>query len=63
LEEPGLDTEILLKLIIRKWFGRMYWIEVAHCRDRQWDVVNAVMNFTVSQSEGEFLTSLERVSF
>jgi hypothetical protein len=46
-EKPGLDEEIILKWIIRKRFGKMYWIEVAHCRDRRLDLVNAVKNLTV----------------
>jgi hypothetical protein len=54
LEESDLDKEILLKLIIWKWFGRMYWIEVAQGRDWQWDLVNAVINFTVLQSAGNY---------
>jgi hypothetical protein len=50
LEEPGLDEEIILKWIIRKWFGRIYWIEVAHSRNRRWDLMIAVMILTVPQS-------------
>jgi len=49
LEELGLDEEIILKWIIRNWFERMYWIDVAHSRDSRWDLVNAVMNITVSK--------------
>jgi hypothetical protein len=47
LEDPGLDEEIILKWIVRKWFGGMYWIGLAQIRDRRWDLVNAVMNLTV----------------
>lgn len=47
LEDPGLDEETILKCITRKWFGRMYWIELAQIRDRRCDLVNAVMNLTV----------------
>jgi len=47
LEEPVLYEELILKRIIRYWFVRIYWIEVALCRDRRWDLVNAVMKLTV----------------
>jgi CRISPR/Cas system-associated protein Cas7 (RAMP superfamily) len=41
----------------------MDWIDLAEDRDRWRTLVNAVMNLRVSQNAGNFLTSLEPVSF
>jgi hypothetical protein len=45
LEDPGIDGKI--KLIIRKWDGSMYWIDLAHDRDWWQAFVNMVMNLQV----------------
>jgi hypothetical protein len=47
LEEPALEVEMILKWIIRKRFGGMYWFEEVPGRDRLWDLANAVMNLMV----------------
>jgi hypothetical protein len=61
LEHVGLDGKIILKMILEKWIweggGGMDCIDVAQDRDRWQDVVNAVMNFSVIQNEGNFLRS------
>jgi hypothetical protein len=46
LGDPGVNWRIILKMIFRKWNG-LYWIELAHHRDRWRGVVNAVMKLLV----------------
>ena len=36
--------------------GYMDWLDLAQNRDRCWALVNAVMNFRVTQNSGNFLT-------
>jgi hypothetical protein len=45
--DGGLDGRIILKWILKKWNGGMYWIELAQNRDRWRAVVNAVINLRV----------------
>jgi hypothetical protein len=47
LGDPGVDGQIRLKLIFKKWDGGMDWIELAQDRDRWRALVNAVMNLRV----------------
>ena len=47
LEDPGVDGWIILKLIFKKWYGAMDWIDLAQNRDWWLALVNAVMNFRV----------------
>jgi hypothetical protein len=42
--DPGVDGRIILRWILKKWYGGMDWIELAQDRDRWRAVVNAVMN-------------------
>jgi hypothetical protein len=44
-------------------WGGMDWIDMAEDRDRWRALVNAVMNILVPQNAGNFLTSIETVSF
>jgi hypothetical protein len=44
LGDPGVDGRIILKWILKKWDGGMYWIELVQERDRWRALVNAVMN-------------------
>jgi len=41
----------------------MGWIDLAQVRYRWWALVKATMNLRVPQNAGNFLTSLEPVSF
>jgi hypothetical protein len=52
LEDPGLDGRMILKWIFEKLNGDTDWSDLAHNRDRQRAVVNAVMNCI---KYGEFL--------
>ena len=47
LEGPGIDGNIVLSSIFRKWDGGMDWIDLAQDRDRYRAIVNAVMNLRV----------------
>ena len=46
-EDLGIDGRIILKCILQKWDGGMYWIDLARDRDRWRAVVHAVMNLWV----------------
>jgi len=43
--------------------GVLFWIDVVQVRDRWWAFACTVMNFRVSQNEGNSLTSCGPVSF
>jgi len=47
LEDPGVDGNIILKWIFRRWDGGMEWIDLAQNRDRWRAVINTVMNLLV----------------
>ena len=47
LEDPGVDGRIILRLIFRKWFGGMLWIDLAQNRDRWRTLVNGLINVLV----------------
>ena len=63
LGDPGVDGKIILRWVFRKWVGGMYWIDLAQDRDRWRALVNAVMNLRVPYHAGNFLISLEPISF
>jgi hypothetical protein len=44
LGDPGVSERILLKYIVKNWYGGMDWIEQAQDRGRWWVAVDAVMN-------------------
>ena len=46
-EDQGIDEGIILRWIIRKWSGDMYWIDVTQDMDRGQAVVHAVINLQV----------------
>jgi len=43
LEDPGVDGEIILRWIFRKWDGGMDWIDLTQDRNRWRVLVNAAM--------------------
>jgi hypothetical protein len=43
--------------------GGVDWIGLAHDRDRWWAIVNAVMNFRIQKTAGNFLSSYKLVNF
>jgi hypothetical protein len=47
LQDPGVDVNIILKRIFRRWDGGMEWIDPAQNRGRWWSLINAVMNLWV----------------
>jgi hypothetical protein len=47
LGDPDVDGRIILKWVLKKWDGKMDWIELAQDRDRWRALVNAVMNLRV----------------
>jgi hypothetical protein len=47
LEDPGVDGNIILKWIFRKWGRGMDWIYMDQDRDRWQALVKAVMKFRV----------------
>ena len=48
LEGPGVHERIILKWILDKWYGCMYWIDQAEDRDRWRSFVNTMMNLNAS---------------
>jgi hypothetical protein len=58
LEDPGLDSRIILKWILKKWDGGVVdWIDMAQDRERWRALVKAVMNLRVPLNSGNFLTN------
>jgi hypothetical protein len=47
LEDLGVDGELMLKRIFKKWDGGMDWIDLAQDRDRWRAFVKAVRNLLV----------------
>ena len=54
LEDPGVDGEIILRWIFRKWDGGMDWTDLTQDRDRWWVLVNAGNEYSGSIKCGEF---------
>jgi hypothetical protein len=44
LKDPGLGGRIILKWILKKWDGRMNWIDLAHDTDRWRALRNAAIS-------------------
>jgi len=57
MEDPGVDANIKLRWIFRKWDGGVDWIDLAQDRDRWLVLGNAVMNLRFPQNSGNVLTS------
>jgi hypothetical protein len=47
LGDPGIDGRIILKWVLKKWYGCMDWIELAQGRGRWRALVNAIINLRV----------------
>jgi hypothetical protein len=47
LEDPDIDGRIMLKLMKEVGWGLMDWIDRAQDRERQWALVNVVINLRV----------------
>jgi hypothetical protein len=50
LEDPEVESMIILKWIFRKWDGCMDWIDLAQERDRLRALLNAIMKLRVPQN-------------
>ena len=57
LEDLGVDGRIILKWIFKKWDSSLYWIELAHDRDRSRILAHATTNNLILQNAGNVLTS------
>jgi hypothetical protein len=47
LESLAIGVKITLKLVLKKWWKGMDWIQVAQDKDPRWAVVNTKINFNV----------------
>jgi hypothetical protein len=55
IEDPGVDGKMVLEYIER--WEDMDWMHLAQDRDQWRALLNMVMNLSVSQKAGNFLTS------
>jgi hypothetical protein len=54
MEVAGVGGRTILKCILRKEFGKSYWIDLAEDRDSCRAFVNSVMNVPVPSNTGNF---------
>jgi hypothetical protein len=58
LEDLGVDGRIVLRWILRKWVGGMYWIDLAQDRSTWRALINTVMNLRVPKNAGNFFLTI-----
>lgn len=56
MESLAIGVKITLKLVLKKWWKGMDWIQVAQDKDPRWAVVNTKINLNVPERTQNFST-------